>query len=90
MTQRSLFRESTLQTEIIEVIIVADQGILDDGIQRVDHILPDGQATDIGARLHAFSQAVSLEVVVNNHVPLVSGYASSSPGEPLSANDSPI
>jgi hypothetical protein len=79
-----------LNTEEVEVVVVADESIIDDRVKRVDNILPDRLATDILADLHILSQAIATEEIVNDHVPLIARHPSCLPGEPFSADNSPV
>lgn len=76
-----------MQTKIVEVVVVADHRVFDDRVQSIDDILPDSLATDLLGLLHIRSQAIPLEIVVDNHIPLVAGYTGSLPGEPFRRND---
>ena len=80
----------SLQTEVVKVVVVAQESVLDDGIKCVHDVFPDRLATDILALLHIRVQTIATEEVVNNHVALVAWHTGSLPGEPLSADNSPV
>ena len=74
----------SLQAEKVEIIVIADQCITHDRIERVNNVLPDGLAP--GLR-RVISHA---GVVVEDHAALGGGHARCFPGEPFGTYQRPM
>ena len=83
-------RESTLKTEVVEIVVIADQSILGNGVERVDHVFPDSSAANVGVLLDPTAEILVVEKVLNDHIPLGRWNSSRLPGEPFGLNNRPV
>ena len=75
-------RISSLQAQKIKVIVVANECVLDDGVQRVDNVLPDRLTSQVTVGL--------VSVVLDDHPALRRRHACRFPGKPFCADDCPV
>ena len=75
-------RISSLQTQKIKVVVIANERILDDGVQRIDNVLPDRLTSQVTVDL--------VSMVLDDHPALRRRHACRFPGKPFRADECPV